>query len=117
MFNSKKFLRTVGHGSGVYLMFDKSGACIYIGKAKNLTKRLGSYFGSKQISGKTALMISQIADIQIRATSSETEALLLESNLIKEKRPRYNITFRDDKSYPYIRITTHQEYPRVSFYR
>ncbi|MBO68490.1 MAG: excinuclease ABC subunit C [Acidiferrobacteraceae bacterium] len=117
MFDSKNFLKTVGRGPGVYLMFDQSRACIYIGKAKDLRKRLSSYFSRQKLHDKTALMLRQIAEIEIRTTFNEAEALLLESNLIKAKRPRYNIIFRDDKSYPYIRITTHQEYPRVSFYR
>lgn len=98
-------------------MVDSDGGYLYIGKAKNLHRRLGSYFGRSGLPGKTKLMMSQVNHIETRITHTESEALLLENNLIKEKKPRYNVIFRDDKSYPYIRVTTHHPQPGISFYR
>jgi excinuclease ABC subunit C len=89
-----------------------------VGKARNLKNRVSTYFsGSRAHGGRTMAMVSQIASIEVTATASETEALLLEYNLIKRHRPRYNVTLRDDKSFPYLYITTEQDYPRISFYR
>lgn len=96
-------------------MLDEKGKVLYVGKAKNLKKRVSSYF-QRALDGKTQQLVSQIDSIQVTITRNEREALLLESNLIKAERPRYNIIFKDDKSYPYLRLTK-GTYPQLSFYR
>ncbi|KKK52581.1 hypothetical protein LCGC14_3103450, partial [marine sediment metagenome] len=88
-------------------MLDSDDKVIYVGKAKNLKKRVSSYFRSNVTDGKTRALVSNISDIDITLTNTETEALLLENNLIKKYQPRYNILLRDDKSYPYILLTAH----------
>ena len=102
---------------GVYRFFDKNGQVIYVGKAKNLKKRVQSYFSGKEASPKQQAMVLRIRSIDVRVTHTEGEALLLESQLIKRHRPRYNIILRDDKSYPAIHVSTQQEFPRVTFHR
>lgn len=103
---------------GVYLMKDDSGQIIYIGKAVNLRKRVASYFQRQEThSPKTASMVSRVADIESVVTASEKEALILESNLIKHHRPRYNVVLKDDKRYPSIRIDIKEPYPRVEIVR
>lgn len=97
-------------------MLDDQGKVIYVGKARNLQKRLTSYFRSL-LETKTQAMMSQVASIQTIITSNENEALLLEANLIKQFHPRYNVLLRDDKSYPYLYLSTHQKFPRMDFYR
>ena len=116
-FDGKVFLKTVSHSPGVYLMVDSDGKYLYVGKAKNLQRRLGSYFRRSGLPDKTKLMMSQVSYIETRITHTEREALLLENDLIKEKTPRYNVIYRDDKSYPYIRVTTDHLQPGISFYR
>lgn len=116
-FDHKSFLARVGHHPGVYLMFDERGASLYVGKAKDLNKRLQSYFSNRPMQSKTQVMVSKIDHIEIIATTTEAEALLLESNLIKEKKPRYNVALRDNKSYPYIYIDTSHAFPRLGLYR
>lgn len=116
-FDSKVFLANVSQRPGVYRMLGAKGEVIYVGKARNLKNRLTSYFVGKAQSAKTMAMVSQIENVEVTVTASETEALLLEYNLIKRHRPRYNVTLRDDKSFPYLHIATDQEYPRISFYR
>ncbi|HKU16684.1 MAG TPA: excinuclease ABC subunit UvrC [Steroidobacteraceae bacterium] len=117
-FDPKPFLANLSQRPGVYRMLAENGEVLYVGKARNLKNRVGTYFtGSKAHAAKTMAMVSQIASIEVTATASETEALLLEYNLIKRHRPRYNVTLRDDKSFPYLYITTEQDYPRISFYR
>ncbi len=117
-FDPKPFLANLSQRPGVYRMIAANGEVLYVGKARNLKNRVGTYFtGSKAHAAKTMAMVSQIASIEVTATASETEALLLEYNLIKRHRPRYNVTLRDDKSFPYLYITTEQDYPRISFYR
>jgi excinuclease ABC subunit C len=115
--DGKAFLKTVNQSPGVYLMVDSDGRYLYVGKAKNLQRRLGSYFRRSGLPDKTKLMMSQVSNIEIRITHTEREALLLENDLIKEKAPRYNVIYRDDKSYPYIRVTTDHPQPGISFYR
>ena len=111
------FLKQLSESPGVYQMINHLGETIYIGKAKNLKKRVSSYFKKKLEHSKTAHMVSQIYDIQVMITESETEALLLESNLIKKFQPKYNILLRDDKSYPYILVDLSHPFPRLKFYR
>ena len=115
-FDSRRFLKVVTEQSGVYRMMDSTGCIIYVGKAKNLKKRLTSYFRTNVDSTKTRALVSNIAEIQVTVTVTETEALILEHNLIKQHRPKYNILLRDDKSYPYIFLSSHQ-HPRLSSHR
>ena len=110
-------LETMTHHPGVYRMIDADGALIYVGKAKDLKKRVASYFGKKPDSPKTRALVRQVRDISVTVTRTEAEALLLESNLIKRHKPRYNVVLRDDKSYPYLYLSTDNEFPRLSFYR
>ena len=116
-FSPKTFLKTVSKRPGVYQMKSASADIIYVGKAKNLFNRLNSYFHKEIEHIKTRVLVSQIADIEVIVTDSELEALLLEQTLIKKYRPRYNVLLRDDKSYPYIYLSTHSQHPRFSYYR
>lgn len=116
-FDFKSYLKHLSEAPGVYQMFDKHGRIIYVGKAKNLKKRVSSYFLKKTASSKTSHMVSHIHDIKVIVTETETEALLLECNLIKKHAPKYNILLRDDKSYPYVLLSGHPTFPRLSFYR
>ena len=116
-FDSARFLESVSSAPGVYRMLDARGEIIYVGKARSLKKRLASYFRASEANPKTLVMRGQIADIQVTVTHTETEALLLENNLIKQNRPRYNVVLSDDKSYPYIRLDDSQEFPRLMLYR
>jgi excinuclease ABC subunit C len=116
-FNFKEFLRTLPGMPGVYRMLDVHSTILYVGKAGNLKKRVSSYFRKSGLSPKTRTLVEQIAAIEITVTHTEGEALLLESNLIKRHRPRYNVLLRDDKSYPYIYLATGQDYPRITMHR
>ena len=116
-FDHKTFLLHVGQAPGIYQMFDTDNTLLYVGKAKNLKKRLASYFRQKGLPIKTETMMQRVTDIQVTVTHTENEALILESNLIKQHKPRYNILLRDSKSYPFIHIDDSHDYPRLSFYR
>ena len=99
-FDHEEFLSTLTNKPGVYRMYNERDEVIYVGKARNLKKRVNSYFHGSDKSNKTRSLVSQINRIEVTVTSTEGEALLLEDNLIKENKPRYNILLRDDKSYP-----------------
>ena len=114
-FDHKDFVLNLSSRPGVYRMVDLDERVIYVGKARNLKKRVGSYFRASGLTTKTMAMVAKIARIEISITHSETEALLLEQSLIKELKPPYNIQLRDDKSYPYILLTDHADYPRLMF--
>jgi excinuclease ABC subunit C len=116
-FDHDRFLQTVTAKSGVYQMLDARGDVLYVGKAKNLRNRLSSYFRGGALNAKTMALVARIGQVQVTVTNTEAEALLLEHNLIKQYRPPYNILLRDDKSYPYIYLSTDQEYPRLGFHR
>jgi excinuclease ABC subunit C len=116
-FDPAAFAAGLTHRPGVYRMEDDRGQVIYVGKARDLKKRVSTYFSGRATDAKTMALVKAVADIEVTVTRTESEALLLEYNLIKEYRPRYNILLRDDKSYPYIRISSDQKFPRISFYR
>ena len=116
-FASKSFIDSLTQRAGTYQMMDSDGAVLYVGKAKNLKKRVSSYFRKSGISAKTRALVKRISDIDITVTETETEALILEQNLIKKHRPAFNILMRDDKSYPYILLTDKDQWPRLSFHR
>jgi len=116
-FDGKVFVQTLTTSSGVYRYFDDEGELLYVGKAGNLKKRVGSYFLKPRMEPRIAAMVSQIARVEITVTRTEGEALLLESQLIKSLKPRYNILLRDDKSYPYIYLSNGEDYPRLAFHR
>ncbi len=115
-FDSKAFLKTLTARPGVYRMYDVAGETLYVGKARNLKKRVSSYFARGDHGAKTQALVAQIQHIEVTVTHTEGEALLLENNLIKALQPRYNILLRDDKGYPYIHLSD-DEFPRLSFYR
>ena len=117
-FDAQSYLRTLSNDPGVYRLVDRFGRVLYVGKARNLKKRVASYFRTpEQLSPKTRALMSHTDSVEVTVTHTETEALLLENNLIKEHRPRYNIVLRDDKSFPYIHVTTQDAFPRLSFHR
>lgn len=113
---SKDKLKNLSNRSGVYQMLDKNAQVIYVGKAKNLKKRLSNYFNKNHTDGKTKVLVDNIKDFEVIITPTETQALLLENELIKQHKPRYNILLKDAKSYPYIYISD-DKHPRVGFYR
>ncbi|HBQ42428.1 MAG TPA: excinuclease ABC subunit C, partial [Halieaceae bacterium] len=98
-------------------MYDANGELLYVGKARNLRARVSSYFRASGLTTKTMALVARIHDIQVTVTSTEVDALLLEHNLIKSHRPPYNILLRDDKSYPYIFLSSEDEFPRLSMHR
>ena len=118
VFNSKKFLGSLTSRPGVYCMKNTSDKIIYVGKAKNLKKRVSSYFNNIDAQPiKNQVMAKQICNINITVTQTENEALVLENRIIKKYKPKYNIIFRDDKSYPYIFLSTNHDYPRFLYHR
>ncbi len=117
LFDAKAFCRNLESKPGVYLMLSASKDIIYIGKSKNLKSRVASYFSNSPKTRKISKLVSQICDIDIMRTNTELEALILEHNLIKQHRPKYNVIFKDDKSFPYIAITTKDPFPGIYFHR
>ncbi len=116
-FDPSAFLATASNKPGVYRMFDAKGELLYVGKAKSLKKRLASYFRKTGLSPKTAALVARIQQIDTTITANETEALLLEQSLIKASRPPYNILLRDDKSYPYVFMSSQDSFPRLGLHR
>ncbi len=116
-FDSAAFLKSLTGKPGVYRMLDAQGAVLYVGKARNLKKRVASYFQKTASDSKTQSLMEQVDNVEVTVTHTETEALILESTLIKQHKPRYNILLRDDKSYPYLLLTTEDDYPRLAIYR
>ena len=116
-FDSEHFLKNLTRKPGVYRMLDVQGKVLYVGKARNLKNRVSSYFRASGLATKTMAMVAKIHRIETTVTKSETEALLLEQSLIKTDRPPYNILLRDDKSYPFVHISTQDGFPRLSFHR
>ncbi|AQS35805.1 Excinuclease ABC subunit C [Shewanella psychrophila] len=115
-FDSVLFLKNVSSSPGVYRMYDADNVVIYVGKAKDLKKRLSSYFRKNLGNVKTQALVSHIANIDVTVTHSETDALILENDYIKQYMPRYNVLLRDDKSYPYI-LLSHHKHPRLAYHR
>ncbi len=116
-FDHKRFLASTSTGAGVYQMYDYNSQPLYVGKAKNLKNRLSSYFRKTGLTPKTEALVKRISSIQVTLTQTETEALILEQNLIKSQRPPYNILLRDDKSYPYVFLSSNDDFPRISLHR
>ncbi len=116
-FDIKDFLKNLTQRPGIYKMLNDKGQIIYIGKAKNLKKRVSSYFRSGTASPKQQAMVVNIVSIEVTVTNTEGEALLLESQQIKRHKPRYNICLRDDKSYPYLFISSYHDFPQITFHR
>ncbi len=116
-FDIKAFLKQLTERPGVYRMINAKGTIIYVGKAKNLKRRVSSYFNKNHTEIKTAKMVGQIARVEVTVTDTDSEAFILENTLIKRYKPKYNILFRDDKSYPYIFVSTNKPFPSLSYHR
>lgn len=116
-FDPRPYLRNLTSRPGIYRMLDADGQVIYVGKARNLKRRVTSYFRRSGQDAKTTVMVAQVRGIEVTVTHTENEALILENHLIKELRPRYNVLLRDDKSYPYIYLSKDEEAPRLAYHR
>ncbi len=116
-FDPQSFVRSLTHRPGVYQMLNAKHKVIYVGKALDLRKRVSSYFQRTHADAKTASMMELVANVEVTVTNTEAEALLLEYNLIKRHKPRFNVILRDDKSYPYIYVSTNHPFPRLQFHR
>jgi excinuclease ABC subunit C len=116
-FDSKSFVDSLPARPGVYRMLDAAGEILYVGKARNLKSRVSSYFQPSNVHPKVQALVVKTANMEVTITNSDTEALLLEFNLIKKHRPRFNVVLRDDKSFPYLHFETEHEFPRLAFYR
>ena len=116
-FDHQSFLKSLTQRPGIYQMLDGEGQVLYVGKAKNLKNRVTSYFRKTGLTPKTAALVKRIVQIDVTVTETETEALILEHNLIKQYRPQFNMVMRDDKSYPYIFLSDRDQWPRLSFHR
>jgi len=116
-FDAGPLLKNLTHRPGAYQMLDSKQRVIYVGKAKDLRRRVGSYFQGRPQDAKTLALLNNVADVEVTVTRTEAEALMLEYNLIKRHKPRFNVLLRDDKSYPYIHVSTDHDFPRLSFYR
>jgi excinuclease ABC subunit C len=116
-FDAKVFVDSLPGRPGVYRMLDGDGQILYVGKARNLKSRVASYFQPSNVQPKAQALIAKTANMEVTITNSDTEALLLEYNLIKKHRPRFNVVLRDDKSFPYLHLEANHEFPRLNFYR
>ncbi len=116
-FDAKSFVDSLPGRPGVYRMLGAEGEILYVGKARNLKNRVGSYFQASNVQPKVQALVAKTVNMEVTITNSEIEALLLEYNLIKKHRPRFNVVLRDDKSFPYLHVETAHEFPRLSFYR
>jgi len=116
-FDAKGFVDSLPSRPGVYRMFDADGEVLYVGKARNLKSRVGSYFQPSNVQPKVQALVAKTASMEVTITNSDSEALLLEFNLIKKHRPRFNVVLRDDKSFPYLHLDTAHDFPRLNFYR
>jgi excinuclease ABC subunit C len=116
-FNAKSYVESLPGRPGVYRMLDAQGEILYVGKARNLKSRVASYFQPSNVHPKVQALVAKTAGMEVTITNSDTEALLLEFNLIKKHRPRFNVVLRDDKSFPYLYFETRHEFPRLTFYR
>src|SRR3970282_1347361 len=112
-FDAKAYIATLPRRPGVYRMLGANGELLYVGKARNLKHRVASYFHARNVSPKVQALAGQVQGIEVTVTHSDTEALLLEYNLIKEHRPRYNVVLRGDKRFPYLRVTLAETFPLV----
>jgi excinuclease ABC subunit C len=116
-FDAKAFVDALPGRPGVYRMLDAQGTILYVGKARNLKSRVSSYFQPSNVQPKVQALVAKTANMEVTITNSDTEALLLEFNLIKKHRPRFNVVLRDDKSFPYLHLETRHDFPRLNFYR
>jgi len=116
-FDGRAFARSLTTGPGVYLMRDEAGKVLYVGKARNLRRRVASYFSRRNLGARLDLLVRRVASMEVSLTRTEAEALLLENEWIKAWKPRFNVSLRDDKSYPWIRLELDHDFPRIGFYR